>query len=273
MKLTSLVPLAASIAVLGALAGCEDSTGPRDRVPPAAPRGLYSVTGDHEAVLHWIDNTESDLAGYRIYAAPCATGSACPYDQVGSTHGTTFTVSGLSNGVTRHFAVAAFDRAGNESELSTEDIFDTPRPEGFGLSLASYLETPTTSGYDFSANTLRAFDDNTTDIFFGSNNNVFMIFTPFTDTEIQDAGYAASLDVIDYAPTAGWSPTGAVEAIPGHCYFVWTHDDHYAKFRVTSLDTHHVQIDWAYQTDPGNRELLRTGPNGPRVRRVIRWGS
>src|SRR5580765_8553091 len=104
MKLTSLVPLAASIAVLGALAGCEDSTGPRDRVPPAAPRGLYSMTGDHEAVLHWIDNTESDLAGYRIYAAPCATGSACPYDQVGTNTGTTFTVSGLSNGGTPHFA-------------------------------------------------------------------------------------------------------------------------------------------------------------------------
>jgi hypothetical protein len=43
--------------------------------------------------------------------------------------------------------------------------------------------------------------------------------------------------------------------IPGHCYLVWTRDNHYAKFRVTGLSPTVVSFDWAYQTDPGNPEL------------------
>jgi hypothetical protein len=66
-----------------------------------------------------------------------------------------------------------------------------------------------------------------------------------------------------------------VEAIVGHCYIVWTHDNHFAKFRITSLDAQRVQFDWAYQVDPGNRELRarRVRGDGTRVRRVIRWGA
>src|SRR5262249_13977282 len=61
------------------LAGChDDSVSPRDVNPPAAPRGVVSVTGDGTVYLSWLANTESDLAGYRVYEAPCATGSSCP---------------------------------------------------------------------------------------------------------------------------------------------------------------------------------------------------
>ena len=251
------------------LAGCNDSTRPRDHEPPAAPRGLYSVTGDRSVTLDWLENTESDVVGYRVYEAPC-DGPSCPYDEIAYTTRSNYTVPGLSNGVTRFFAVTAIDQAGNESDLSEDEVFDTPRPAGFGRSLANYLVTPATSGYDFSAGVVRPFDDASTDIYFGSNAGVSLMYTPFEDTDIQDAGYATSLDVIDFAPGAGWSPTGSVELIVGHCYFVWTHDDHYAKFRVTSLSSSQVEIDWAYQTDPGNRELRakRVG-EGRRVRRVF----
>jgi hypothetical protein len=100
-----------------------------------------------------------------------------------------------------------------------------------------------------------------------------MMFTPFQDTEIQDAGWAQSLDAVDFAPSAGWSPSGSVELVAGHCYVVWTHDDHYAKFRVTTVGPHRVQLDWAYQIDPGNRELgaKRVRPDGMRIRRTPRW--
>ena len=154
-------------------------------------------------------------------------------------------------------------------------MFDTPRPEGFGRTLDNYLETPAASGYDFSTFSVVAFDHPETDIYFGSQSGVNLMITPFQDTDIQDAGFASSLDAVDFAPSGGWSPSGSVELVIGHCYVVHTHDDHYAKFRVTSLDSHRVTFDWAYQVDPGNREL-RAKPvkrAGARVRRAPVWSS
>src|ERR1043166_866542 len=118
------IPILLVLAAVG-LAGCVDhTTAPRDVTPPAAPRGVFSVTGDGQVTLHWLANTESDGVGYRIYQAPCATGSSCPYDRVGSTSATQFVVTGLPDGVTRFYAVSAVDRAGNESPLSVETVFD-----------------------------------------------------------------------------------------------------------------------------------------------------
>ena len=120
---------------------------------------------------------------------------------------------------------------------------------------------------------MRPFDDNRTDIYFGSRNGVFLMFAPFTDTQIQDAGYASSLDAVDFAPSAGWAPSGTTELVVDHCYVVWTQDDHYAKFRVTSLTSTRVVVDWAYQVDTGNRELEahRAPAEGSRVRRPSPW--
>src|SRR5213594_1813629 len=84
------------------VAGCDDSTSPRDTTPPAAPRGLHSITGDHEVFLKWLENTEPDVVGYRIYEAPCASGDDCPYERVATTTGTEFVVRDLANGVTRY---------------------------------------------------------------------------------------------------------------------------------------------------------------------------
>jgi hypothetical protein len=254
-----------------ALAGCDDD----DSTPPAAPRGLYSVTGDHEVTLRWLANTERDVAGYRIYVSTCASGPDCPYDRVASTAGTAYVVTSLANGTTRYFAVAAYDDAGNESELTRADIFDTPRPEGTGLLLTNYVSDPDGSGWDFSEFLVRPYDHPEVDIFYGRSGNLAQMIAPFEDTEIQDAGYATDLDAVDYAPASGWSPTGTVELIPGHCYVVWTHGDHYAKFRVTRLTTATVELEWAYQVDPGNPELKpdRAPQGGARVRRVLPRGA
>jgi hypothetical protein len=242
-----------------ALVGCNDSSTsttapPADVTPPDAPRGLYSTTGDGQVLLRWLPNNERDLAGYRIYQSPCASGPDCPYDRVGSTAAAQFAVTGLNNGVTRFYAVAAVDQAGNESPLSFEDIFDTPRPAGSTV-LGNFVNSPVGAGWDFSAFSSKSSDDPATDIFFGYNGAVYQMFTKDVLTDIQDAGYATSLDAVDYAPDGGWSPSGTAELIPGHCYLVWTRDDHYAKFRVTGLSPNVVSIDWAYQTDPGNPEL------------------
>jgi hypothetical protein len=108
-----------SLLTLLLLSGCkDDSTSVRDLTPPAAPRGVYTVTGDGEVVVHWLANTERDVAGYRIYQAPCETGSSCPYDRVGSTTAASFAITGLSVGwpVLRGHA---YDHAGNEATFPT----------------------------------------------------------------------------------------------------------------------------------------------------------
>ena len=102
---------------------------------------------------------------------------------------------------------------------------------------------------------------------------------PRLQYDIQDAGYRTTLDGVDFAPIVGWSPSGSVEVIVGHCYIVWTRDDHYAKFRVTevrpatSTSPSQVVFDWAYQVDAGNRELRASkAKNGERgATRPIAW--
>ena len=71
------------------------------------------------ATVSWNANTESDLAGYRIYVGT-RSGS---YGFVGPfevTKGTSFTVPNLPLGTTYFFAVSAFDKSGNESAKSAE---------------------------------------------------------------------------------------------------------------------------------------------------------
>ena len=280
------IPILLALLATGVVGCDETTTAPRDVHPPAAPRGLYSVTGDGSVRLYWLANTESDVAGYRIYLSPCESGSSCPYDRIGSTSSTQFVATGLTNGVTRYYAVAAVDHAGNESALSYETVFDTPRPDGSAL-LTDYTESgsASTAGWDFSAFMRRPWNDIQTDIFYGDNGSVKQMFTTGVEvqpgvwvyTDIQDAGYATSLDAVDYAPTSGWSPTGTAELIQGHCYIVWTWDDHYAKFRVTSLNSAYVEYEWAYQTDTGNGELrarpVKTQHSTPRSPAWIRSGS
>lgn len=277
MRLMTIGMLAALVAV----SGCHEETvivAPVDVQPPGAPRGVTSVTGDNVVYLQWLDNTEPDIAGYRVFEGPCAGGPDCRYTAIGATGGTQFTITGLPNGVTRYFAVTAYDDAGNESELSEETVFDTPRPEGWNRFMNNYLEAPASAGWDFSAYTVRAWDDPLTDMFFGTNGTTYQMFVPDFQTDIQDAGWAPSLDAVSWAPTTGWAPSGTVELIPGHCYIVWTRDDHYAKFRVTQLvpgtstSPGRVVFDWAYQVDQGNPELrmrpvkgTQTGP------RPIEW--
>jgi len=264
-----------TLAVLAA--GCNDNTTTgRDVTPPAAPRGVRTITGDQEVFIDWLANTEPDVAGYYVYGGSCASGS-CAH-RVGATSGTSMTVTGLTNGVTRYFSVTAFDRAGNESDLSYEIVFDTPRPEGFGRVLSNYVDTTPGSGYDFSQYTTRAYNDTLADMYFGYNGTFYQMFVPDFQTDIQDAGYATTLDAVDWAPNSGWSPTGTVELIVGHCYVVWTRDNNYAKFRVTDLrpggsgTPARVTFDWAYQTAQGNPELkARKAKTGGWRPRPLAW--
>jgi hypothetical protein len=47
------------------------------------------------------------------------------------------------------------------------------------------------------------------------------MFVPDLNRIIQDAGFRTTLDAWT-SPDHGWSPSGSVELIAGHCYIVWT---------------------------------------------------
>jgi hypothetical protein len=274
-----LLPLLALGILLG---GCSEKT-TAPVAPPAAPRGLFSITGDRQITLVWVANTEPDLASYLIYKGPCG-GPDCAYTRIaaiaapaGSEY-VQYVVTGLTNGETRFYAVAAVNRAGVESDLSYNDVHDTPRPAGTGLQLNNFIVYDSKIGYDFSAFARTNTPDPPTDIFFGYYEDTAgfvhqQIFVPDYSTDIQDAGYVSALDLVDFAPDSGWSPSGTVEAVKGHAYVVWTRENTFAKFRVTAVGPTQVTLDWAYQTDPGNGELKakRATPEGVVQRRPVVW--
>ncbi|MBN1349831.1 hypothetical protein JXJ21_10510 [candidate division KSB1 bacterium] len=234
---------------------CEDVTDP-DNTPPAIPRGLTSVTGDGKVYLSWYPNAESDLAGYNVYFSFSAEGT---YKKIGNTTSAYFIDADVDNGTTYYYAVTAYDNSRNESELSTDLVFDTPRPEGFGVTLYDYNLYPNDAGYNFSRYQIQHHALNSTDIYFEYNrqNDGYYMNIGHPETNIQDFGYTETLDAVNYAPESGWSRLGWVELIQGHSYIVWTSDNHFAKFRVTQISPTQVKFDWAYQIDPGNPELAK----------------
>ena len=65
--------------------------------------------------LAWNANTESNLAGYKIYYG---TSSANLNSSVNAGNVTTYTVTGLTLGTTYYFAATAYNTAGSESGFS-----------------------------------------------------------------------------------------------------------------------------------------------------------
>jgi hypothetical protein len=216
------------------------------------------VSLDNNVEISWLSNTEPDVAGYKVWISGSYSGQ---YQFIGKTTQTVFNDRDAKNGVTYYYALSAYDFDGNESDLSADVVYDTPRPEGFGARLANYRVTPSTAGYDFSVYSAKRYDDELTDFFFESTNGRYYLDV-WNDTDIQDMGYTKNLDEISASPTQGWSPSKYAEAIVGHTYVVWTWDDRYAKVRVKELSGSQLVFDWAYQTAKSNPELKRTIPQG-----------
>ena len=121
MKRISLVLLALIALSLPAIAATE--------IPD--PAGPLRITADAQTpnlvTLSWDPNTETDLAGYRIYRAPSSGG---PYTRIGQIQvmaAPEFTGPALGNG-TWFFVVTAYNTAGLESGYSNEvsKIIATP---------------------------------------------------------------------------------------------------------------------------------------------------
>jgi len=251
----TLVIAAFSVAFL--ISGCDIHVEPYDYVAPAPPQGVVALAGDNMVKLTWLPNNEPDLAGYKIYVSGTYSGR---YDLIGTTRSTHFVDRDVINGETYYYAVTAYDLNGNESDLSRDVVYATPRPEGYGVVLYDYHTYPNRAGYDFSTNTVGQYDDQYTDVFFDNDHGVLYLDV-WNDTDIQDMGYTRSLDEILHAPTMGWSPTKDAQAILGHTYVIHTWDGHYAKLRIVGISATRVEFDWAYQlvqNDPDLKTQQRT---------------
>ncbi|GGD82552.1 hypothetical protein GCM10010911_45880 [Paenibacillus nasutitermitis] len=102
-----------------------------DTTPPAAPAGLTGTAGNSVVVLNWAANSESDLAGYKVYVSEDNGSTWDAGTKIAGGSVTSHTVGGLTNGVSYRFAVTAFDAAGNES-VKSAGVTATPQapPEG-----------------------------------------------------------------------------------------------------------------------------------------------
>jgi len=235
--------------------GVNDPTSFVDTQPPSPPTGIVVINGDQRVDLSWLKNPEKDVAGYNIYTSPSYDGR---YTLIGSSSNNFYVDLNVTNGNTYYFAVTAYDFNGNESDLSHDVIYTTPRPEGFDQTIFDYLKFPDNSGYTFNTYSVVAYDDSTTDFFFENFKGTYYLDV-WDDSDIQDMGLTADIYDIAKAPTSGWSPTKDAIAIVGHTYVLWTWDNHYAKVRISSITNDRITFDWAFQLDEGNK-LLKAKP-------------
>lgn len=278
---------AVAIAVLLAgsglgLGGCSDDECLQclDRDPPAVPTGVFSVTGDEQVTVYWNDIYQADLAGYAVYRDDNADGQFewqadldwdQNYDETTGLHW--YVDGGLNNGRTYSYAVASFDAAGNESELSFESVMDTPRPEGFGRNLFDDNVNPQQSWLDFGFEAGAEPPPAVADVVVRWVNGIPRVAAARPDVSLQDYGSVmdddgfVNLDVLSWAPLHGWSGTGDAELILGHAYVVRIGTSatsrHYAKFAVNAVAGSYVTVDWAYQTVNDLRELKAPPPPSP----------
>ncbi|VAX25926.1 Fibronectin type III domain-containing protein [hydrothermal vent metagenome] len=240
------------------LIGCDNNVNIfYDNTPPATPINIRTITGDNMVEINWDPVYSSDLAGYAVYYSYSYDGK---YSLIGITERTQLIDYGAENGITIYYAVASYDVNGNESKLSYDVAYDTPRPEGYNNRIYDYKSYPNLSGYNFASYKLTAYNSDYTDFFVENDNGVFYL-NVWEDTDIQDMGPTYNIYDITEAPLTGWVEQlpGAnikyVRAYTGHTYVVWTWDNHFAKIRVQNIDYDRLTFDWAYQTAEGNVEL------------------
>lgn len=252
-----------------------------ERLALARPTALSSISLSGAIHLEWTDNAytsdPSAFGLYRIYSTGYSLDSnlcGTTWSLEGTTVSSSFLSGNLPNGVPRCFAVSAVSIEGYESIWSPLR-YDTPRPDGRNLLLAALDADPTKAAFRFwlDANgnqTVNAgelalvLNGASTAADFQVLRNASGIFLQpvRTGTTVQTYGTVAVEDLtsIDIAPASGYVAT-AVQARPGWGYvFQMSGGDAFSRYgalRVTAVGSDYIIVDWAYQTDPGNPELVR----------------
>lgn len=232
-----------SIAII---TGCHSKT-----YPLLPPSNVESISGDNEVTLIWSYVNNPNVVSYRIYRNTRPDGYFRLIDEVSTN---AYVDQDVENGVTYYYALSSVDKFGNESDLTSYPIFDTPRPERHNQRVFAYSSTHDTSG--LSGYILSMFSPTTKDsgdFYFTYKNGLpYIVCRPYT--YIQDLGETEDLTDINWAPDSGWIRNESV-ASRSHSYVIWTEDNHFAHIRVLEITDDYMLFDVAYQTDPGNHEL------------------
>ncbi|HEX3273582.1 MAG TPA: hypothetical protein VHR43_01900 [Gemmatimonadales bacterium] len=269
-------------AVLGLAAACssDDRTGPG--LPPDVPAGLSSTSLDGAIALTWTDNSYTADPGsfqnYRVYSTGydldqnlCGTN----WQLEGTTVAPEFVVGALANGVPHCYTVTALSVDGFESDRSPIRS-DTPRPDSRNVVLYARPFQADDSGFRFwedlngdraagasELGLVMSGNDPGADFFVdrdGSGDLFLMPVRPGTGVEYYDADNPVEdLTSIDFAADRTYRTSG-IRAVPGYGYvFEMDGGDgfkRYGALRTTHVGQDFLIMDWAFQTDPGNPELL-----------------
>lgn len=288
MNSKSLLTLLIALFGLVLATGCSDDDVIAVYDPvPQPPQGVFTITGDVSVVVNWTAPYEGDIIRYGIYRSDQEfTG----YDVIADVaarpnpdldlhyYDSGYVDTDVTNGQTYFYAVTSIDRAGQESDLSAESAFDTPRPDG-EMTLYEDAVNSDRSGFDFSTGTRVASENPAADVYLDRINDVFYINATNTfNVWVQAAGFHSSFDGVGWAPQDGWSFTGWAEIVPGHIYLVaikYAPDQwNYAKLRVLTKDNAGtVRFQWAYQTDINNPELAPPTDANTDIRSRVDAGS
>jgi hypothetical protein len=261
------------------IAACSsDRAGPG--IPPDVPASLSSTTLDGAIALFWTDNAytsdPANFSNYRIYS----TSYDLDADLCGSSwgvEGTTvapeFVAGALANGIPRCFAVSSVSVDGAESARSLVR-HDTPRPDSRNVLLFAQQVQNEESGFRF-------WDDldgdgraqdaelglvrlgSVTNIDFSVRDSIGTLWlNPVrsgTGVEFYSDLPVDDLTSIDFAANGTYATT-PIEASPGFGYvFEMDGGDGFLRYgavRVTHVGQAILILDWAFQTDSGNPELL-----------------
>lgn len=254
--------LAAALLLAAALAAsaCDDD---EDKGPmgngPGAPRNLTSFTGDGEVILVW-EPPSGGAASFNVFSFIQETGD---FEVIGVTTSTAFLDNDVVNGQTFRYRVTAVDEDGNESDFSNE-IFDTPRPDDFNVLLFSEQADPDSAAFDLTVGRVVQTSSSGATFRFDEIDGVPRI-VPANGAEVIDVGFVDALGTgcfgqcLTFAPESGYLPE-ALQALVGDAYVFRIPrgaDRFFGVIRVSHVAPGVLVFDWAFQTDEGNRELLR----------------
>ena len=226
--------------------------------PLLPPQDVETITGDNEIILIWSKVSNPHVVSYRIYRSERPYGYFELIDEVSST---SYVDQDVENGVTYYYALSSVDEYGNESDLTSYPIFDTPRPERYNQRVFAYSYSGDTLGFSgYLLSDFSSVERDDGDFYFTYDNGVAKIVCS-PSTYIQDMGETNDLSDINWAPDEGWIE-GSVRAYTGHSYVIWTQDNHFAEIRIERMTDEYMLFDVAYQTDPGNHELSIDKKNG-----------
>lgn len=256
-----------------------------ERLELPAPQTLVSISLDGAIHLQWGANARladpSSFDYYRLYSASYNIDTQlCGTDWFleGTTVSESFLVDGISNGVPRCFGVSAISVDGAES-LWSGLRYDTPRPDGHNVILFTAAADAARSGFRFfrdlnndgfvsrtELGLVGQASAGTNDFTLVDGGAAGLVLTPqrtAADFQVYGTAPISALTDIDIAPVSGYARTG-LTAVPLWGY-VFRMDEggtyyQYGSIRVSAVGPDYVIFDWAYQTDPGNPELIRVAP-------------